>query len=232
MTGIVALVPMKGNSQRVPNKNVRPMCGRPLFHWILRSLLEVRAISQVVVETDADHIAQDAAANFPVRILRRPKELEGDDVPMNKLIEFHISVLKAPIYLQTHSTNPLLAPQTISNAIASFLAPGEHDSLFSVTAIRTRLFRADGSALNHNPSELIPTQDLPIVYEENSNLYVFTEASFRKRQHRIGLKPIMFPINRGEAVDIDELIDFKFAESLMHERIGRDRDLARNWVDG
>jgi CMP-N-acetylneuraminic acid synthetase len=233
MTKVTAIVPMKGHSARVPNKNIRPMCGRPLFHWIMRSLLQVPEIERVVVETDADHIAEDAQANFPcIAILRRPKELEGDEVPMNRLIEFHMSQLKAPVYLQTHSTNPLLTPATISDAICAYRGPGDHDSLFSVTELKTRLFRADGSALNHNPDELIPTQDLPPVYEENSNIYIFTEESFAKRRHRIGVKPKMFAINRGEAVDIDELIDFKLAESMMQDRISRERAVAGNWIDG
>jgi CMP-N-acetylneuraminic acid synthetase len=233
MTRIAAIVPMKGHSARVPNKNIRPMCGRPLFHWIVKSLLAVPEIDDVVVETDADHIAEDARANFPsVTIIRRPKELEGDEVPMNKLIGFHMGVLKSDIYLQTHSTNPLLTPNTIADAIRTFRGSSDHDSLFSVTELKTRLFKADATALNHNPDELIPTQDLPPVYEENSNIYIFTEESFKKRNHRIGLKPLMFTIGRGESVDIDELIDFHFAESMMQERIERERGLAANWVDG
>lgn len=232
MTKVTAIVPMKGHSARVPNKNIRPMCGRPLFHWILRALLDVREIERVVVETDSDHIAEDAIANFPVTILRRPRELEGDEVPMNKLIEFHMSVLKAPVYLQTHSTNPLLTPDSISRAIRAYRRKGDHDSLFSVTELKTRLFWPDGRAMNHDPNELIPTQDLPPVYEENSNIYIFTEESFRKRSHRIGLRPLMFPVHRGEAVDIDELIDFHFAESLMQDRIGRECALEMNRVDG
>jgi N-acylneuraminate cytidylyltransferase len=230
MTGVTAIVPMKGHSARVPNKNIRPLCGRPLYHWIVKALLETPEIERVVVETDADHIAADAARNFPVAILRRPKALEGDEVAMNRLIEFHMSQLKAPVYLQTHSTNPLLTPPTISAAIGAYRAPGDHDSLFSVTALRTRLFRADGSALNHNPDELIPTQDLPPVFEENSNIYMFTEESFHKRGHRIGLKPLLFPIAREEAVDIDEMMDFRFAESLMEERLARAAEKGR--VDG
>lgn len=232
MSRITAIVPMKGHSARVPNKNIRPMCGKPLFHWILKSLLDVPEIEQVVVETDADHIAKDASDNFPVTILRRPKELEGDDVPMNELIAFHMSELKSPVYLQTHSTNPLLTPETISKAIRAYRGPGDHDSLFSVTELKTRLFKADGSPLNHNPNELIPTQNLPPVYEENSNIYIFTEESFKKRKHRIGVKPLMYTINRGEAVDIDELMDFHFAESIMQERISRSVELARNLADG
>src|SRR5215813_12635549 len=139
MSKVTAIVPMKGHSSRVPNKNIRLMCGKPLFHWIVAELLATPEIGRVVVETDADHIAEDAARNFDVTILRRPKELEGDDVPMNSLIEFHMSQLKADVYLQTHSTNPLLTTQSISRAIAGYFTPGDHDSLFSVTVHKTRL---------------------------------------------------------------------------------------------
>lgn len=233
MNKVTAIVPMKGHSARVPSKNVRPMCGRPLFHWIVRALLETPEIDRVVVETDSDQIAEDALKNFAgVTLLRRPKSLEGDDVPMNELIAFHMSELKAPVYLQTHSTNPLLTPKTISAAVRAYRGPGDHDSLFSVTELRTRLFHPDGRAMNHNPDELIPTQDLPPVYEENSNIYLFTEESFAKRRHRIGRKPLMFPMQRAEAVDIDELVDFHFAESLMRDRIERASAVANHQVDG
>lgn len=216
---VTAIVPMKGHSARVPGKNIRPLCGRPLFHWIVDTLLKVPEIGRVVVETDADHIAADAAAHFPVTVLRRPARLLGDDVPMNDLIAFHMAALGDPVYLQTHSTNPLVKAQTISAAIAAYRAPGAHDSLFSVTPLRTRLFRPDGSALNHDPDELIPTQNLPPVMEENSCLYVFTPESFSKRRHRIGRSPLLFPMDRLEAVDIDEESDFLFAEFLMGRRL-------------
>ncbi len=218
---ITAIVPMKGHSSRVPNKNIRPMCGKPLFHWIVEELLATPEIGRVVVETDADHIAEDALRNFDVTILRRPKALEGDDVPMNALIAFHMAELRGEAYLQTHSTNPLLTSGSLSRAIATYFTPGDHDSLFAVTVHKTRLFNADGSALNHNPEELIPTQDLPPVYEENSNIYIFTEESFKKRGHRIGKRPLLFPMDRLEAVDIDEIADFRFAETLMEERIAQ-----------
>jgi CMP-N-acetylneuraminic acid synthetase len=217
---VTAFVPMKGHSARVPNKNIRPLAGKPLYHWIVNALVAAKRVDHVVIETDADHIAADAAANFPqLSILRRPAELWGDEVPMNRVIEFHMSAVNSGIYLQTHSTNPLLRSTTIDRAIEEFVAPGNHDSLFSVTAWRTRFFWRDGRPVNHDPNELVPTQALPPLLEENSNIYLFTKESFAKRRHRIGTSPILFQMDYLEAVDIDEMSHFALAEALMQTRL-------------
>ena len=123
-------------------------------------------------------------------------------------------------HLQTHSTNPLLKPETVSRAIKSFLAGyPTRDSLFSVTRLQTRLYDKDGNAINHNPRELIQTQDLPPVYEENSCMYIFNRENLIANRHRIGDRPLMFEIPRIEAVDIDEESDFQIANILMRMRM-------------
>jgi CMP-N-acetylneuraminic acid synthetase len=91
--------------------------------------------------------------------------------------------------------------------------------LFGVTELHTRLYDADGKAINHNPKELLRTQDLPPVYEENSCIYIFSRANLEKYSHRIGKMPILFPIPRGEAWDIDEELDFQIVDLLMRERL-------------
>ena len=91
----------------------------------------------------------------------------------------------------------------------------DYDSLFSVTKWQTRLYWDADRPINHNPHELLRTQDLPPVYEENSNIYIFSKSSFRKAgEQRIGLKAQMFEINKIEAIDIDEEADFIMAERL------------------
>lgn len=217
---VVAIVPMKGHSSRVPRKNLKVLNGIPLYHWIIHALQGARMVNEIVIETDSDEIAEDVNENFSLRVIRRPLELVGDEIPMNALIEYHLSVIESDIYLQTHSTNPLLKSETIDRALQHFINNRDrHDSLFSVTSIRTRLYFADGRPVNHNPEELIPTQDLPVIYEENSNLYIFTTDSFHANNNRrIGRKPIMFEINKLEAVDIDNIEDFILAELLITQR--------------
>lgn len=221
MTHCVAILPMKGHSVRVPKKNIRDLAGKPLLYWILSTLQQVSAVNEIVIDTDCDDIEATVKKHFPgIHVLQRPEHLKGDDTPVNLLIENIMAHFPADLYLQTHSTNPHLQADTIADAITAFQNNDNADSLFGVTAWKTRLFWPDGSAVNHNPNELIPTQNLDPVYEENSNLYLFTKDSFQKRDHRIGASPMMFPIDRMEAVDIDDMADFEYADYLMRRKNG------------
>jgi len=217
---VVALVPMRAHSERVPGKNYRDLAGRPLFHHILLALQGCPEITDIVVDTDSETIKKGIAEYFPnVLVLDRPSELRGDEIPMNAILMHDTEMIPADFYIQTHSTNPLLRSQTISVALAAFfIAYPDKDSLFGVTELHTRLYDAKGRALNHNPRELLRTQDLPAVYEENSCLYIFTRTNLEKYDHRIGSSPLMFPVPRDEALDIDEEFDFRVADFLMRQR--------------
>jgi CMP-N-acetylneuraminic acid synthetase len=220
MPKLVAFVPMRHHSQRVPGKNYRLLAGKPLFHHILESLLAVPEISEILVDTDSDPVMDGVRQYFPqVTVLPRPGHLRADHVPMNDILIHDTAQVQADFYLQTHSTNPLLKPETISRAVQSLIPNYPNfDSLFSVTRLQTRLYDQHGHAINHDPRVLIQTQDLPPVYEENSCLYIFTRENLIKRRHRIGEKPIMFEIAAEEAWDIDEELDFAITDFLLRRK--------------
>jgi CMP-N-acetylneuraminic acid synthetase len=217
---LVALVPMRHHSQRVPGKNYRMLAGKPLFHHVIETLLAVPEISEILVDTDSSSVINGLRQHFPqVRVINRPEHLRADDVPMNDILIHDTSQVQADFYLQTHSTNPLLKSKTVSRAIQSLLTNyPSNDSLFSVTRLQTRLYSQDGRAINHDPAVLIQTQDLPPVYEENSCLYIFTRDNLIKRHHRIGEKPMMFEIDAEEAWDIDEELDFAITDFLLRRK--------------
>ena len=207
---------MKANSERVKGKNFRSFCGKPLFRWILDSLLEVREIDQVVINTDARHILAENGLTDTDRVLIRDRKPEicGDFVSMNKVLADDIANVEAEIYMMTHTTNPLMSADTIRGALNSFnqaQKEGRADSLFTVDKIQTRFYRSDCSAVNHDPDNLIRTQDLEPWFEENSNLYIFTRDSFAATNARIGKKPMMYEGPRFESIDIDEQDDWDFA---------------------
>ena len=217
---IAALAPMRHHSQRVPGKNYRPLAGKPLYQHILETLQAVPEIDTVIVDTDSEPVMDGVQRFYPdVKLIARPEHLRADDVPMNDILLHDTAQAQADFYLQTHSTNPLLKPETISRAIQSLISNyPKYDSLFSVTRLQTRLYWQDGRAINHNPLELIQTQDLPPVYEENSCIYVFTRENLERKKHRIGDSPLMFEIGADEAWDIDEELDFEIADFLMRKR--------------
>lgn len=216
---IKALVPMKGHSERVPDKNIRLLAGKPVFHWVMESLSKSKYIDEVIINTDSKEIAQNATEHFNVTILERPDFLLGDMVSIQPLIEYDLSQTNGEFYLQTHSTNPLLTTETIDKAIETFFAQQEHDALFSVTEVKTRFYWPDGRGINHDPKHLIRTQDLSPVFEENSCFYIFSKATNERVKNRLGSKPLMFPIDRLEAADIDDIEDFYWAEFLLKRKL-------------
>ncbi len=217
---IVALVPMRHHSQRVPRKNYREMAGRPLYHHILNTLNDCPEIDKIVVDTDSEIIIEGLQVDFPqVMIIERPTALRADDVPMNDVLLYDTDQIPADLYLQTHSTNPLLRSKTISSAIKSFhKQSGKYDSLFSVTRLQTRLWDENTRPVNHDPNILLQTQDLPPIFEENSCIYLFKAEKLRERRNRIGEKPLMYEIKPDEALDIDEETDFMIADIILKNR--------------
>lgn len=218
MPRLVALLPMKAHSARVSGKNFRPFAGKPLFRWILDTLLSVEEIDQIVINTDARGILAEngLVSGGKVLIRDRQPEICGDFVSMNLVLADDLENVPAETYLMTHTTNPLLSRETIKAAIAEYQKERDRgaDSLFSVNRHQTRFYRQDGSPINHDPNNLVRTQDLEPWFEENSNLYLFTPQSFAATRARIGCKPALFETPRMESADIDDQTGWDSAELI------------------
>ena len=219
---MIAIVPMKAYSERIPHKNIRIFNGKPLFCWILESLLAAKTVSFVVVNTDCPIIGGMIQKRYPeVCVLYRPEHLRGDMITANDLIRWTLPPLVGDHFLYTHSTNPLLTPETIDAAVNFYLDNlKKYDSLLGVTKHQFRLYREDGTPVNHNPKNLIRSQDLVPLYEDNSNLYIFSRKSFEKSGSRICGRMYMFEIPKSEAIDIDTEDDWKIAEAVAKCRDG------------
>lgn len=214
---------MKAHSARVASKNFRPIAGKPLFRWMLDTLAATPETDQIVINTDArailaDNGLKDGDYSGKVMIRDRKPEICGDLVSMNRVIADDVANVASDYYLMTHTTNPLLSAVTISRMIAAFRKAerkGEADSLFTVNRRQTRFYTPEGEAINHDPANLIRTQDLPPYMEENSVCYLFTPQSFAQTQARIGKKPLLFVTPTLESIDIDEQADWFIAESIL-----------------
>jgi len=217
---IVALLPMRHNSERIPGKNYRQFAGLPLYQHILNNLLACEAITEVVIDTDSPTILEQVNRKYPqVRLIERPKHLRAGTTAMNDVLLSDIAQVEADFYLQTHSTNPLLKAETIVDAINVFLNNYPmYDSLFTVTRLQTRLWDPLARAINHNPAILLRTQDLPPVYMENSCLYIFSGEILKNQHNRIGKRPYMYELDPIESQDIDEPVNFTIAELLYKQR--------------
>ncbi len=216
-----ALVPMRHQSERVPGKNYRILAGKPLYYHIIEALQACPEINQVAVDTDSPVIIEGLKKDFPqVTIIERPEHLRDGGIAMNEILLHDTSLVKADLYLQTHSTNPLLRSATISKAVRTLLDNyPAYDSLFSVTRWQKRLWDGLARPVNHNPNILLRTQDLPPIYEENSCMYIFTRSRLEARRNRLGERPYMFIMEPSESWDIDEEVDFQVADLLLSLRM-------------
>ena len=217
---IVALLPMKANSERVKGKNFRDFGGKPLFKWVLDTLLSVAEIDLIVINTDARHILAEYGLIDNERILIRDRheEICGDLISMNLIIKDDIKNIDADIYLMTHTTNPFLSRHSVLAAIEKFqitVKAGGADSLFTVNKVQDRFYDIDVQPINHDPANLIRTQDLDPWYQENSNLYLFSKDSFYKTDARIGANPTMLVTAPYESTDIDTPDDWELGEVMV-----------------
>ena len=187
---------------------------------MLDTLKNVSAIDAVIINTDAREILVENGLIEDERVIIRDRKAEicGDFVSMNVIIDDDIQNIDADIYLMTHTTNPFLSKKSVEVAISEFktaLQSGQADSLFTVNKVQERFYDADVIALNHDPKNLIRTQDLKPWYQENSNLYLFTKESFRKTKARIGKNPMMLETAQFESTDIDTPDDWDLAEIMI-----------------
>jgi CMP-N-acetylneuraminic acid synthetase len=222
---VVALLPMKANSERVKGKNFRPLVGKPLFQWILDALLANKEIDQIVINTDAKSILLENGLVESDRIVIRERkpELCGDLVSMNLILADDIASIPADTYLMTHTTNPLITSTSISDALQQYHNNiDNYDSLFSVNKIQTRFYHEDMTPVNHDPDNLLRTQDLEPWFEENSCLFIFSAASFSLTKARIGQKPMMYITPALESIDIDEPDDWEMASALAERIVAKE----------
>ena len=211
---ISAIVPIKRESQRVPNKNFRVINEKPLFYWIITTLRSSEYIDEIVINCDDVYVEEKINEHFDfLKFVYRPSELIGNEISMNKIIEYTIPYCKNDSIIQTHTTNPLLTVDTINDVIEKHLKI--KSDFFSVTNLQERLYDQKGKPINHNINELIQTQDLEPLYIENSGFYIFTKENFKSSYGRISSNSTFYETTFPENIDIDNEYDFQIAELVL-----------------
>lgn len=204
---VVALVPIKLNSQRLPHKNILPIGGKPLSYHILNSLKNIPNIDEVYVYCSNEKIKNYIPKD--VTYLERDSYLDGDLIKGFDIYESFINKVDADIYILAHTTSPFLKSSTIENALDHVLE-GEYDSAFSAQKIQTFAWY-DGKPINYDINDVPRTQDMNPIYIETSGFFIFKKEIFTKYRRRIGFKPYIQVVDSMEAIDIDTKEDYDFA---------------------
>ena len=208
---VVAVVPMKLNNRRLPNKNTRPFTnGKPLCHYILSTLLTVKGIEAVYVYC-SNPIIQKFIPDG-VHYLKRSELLDQDTTKMNEVLLQFAKDVPADIYVMTHTTAPFVTKESFEKGIDA-VKSGMYDSSFTAKKLQDFLWDEE-HPLNYDLNNIPRTQDLPVFYEETSGFYIYTNNVINKLNRRIGEKPFIIEVGEIEGIDIDEPEDFMIANAV------------------
>lgn len=217
---VTAIVPMKGDSERVPQKNTRKMHRRPMLYWILKSLTESEYVRRIVVPTDSERVMGIVRRSFP-RVETFLQHSDVSNLTMNDALATYLPNIEGEHFIQCHATSPLLSRQTIDEAIDLYFDMQDHDSVLTVTKHQGWFYDKEMMPINFDPSVLARSQDLDPVYESNSALFVFSRESFNETKKRTGQTPYFMEINRVESLDVDTEEDFEIAAAVLAGRKAR-----------
>jgi CMP-N-acetylneuraminic acid synthetase len=209
---IVAVVPIKLNNERLPGKNTKKLGDKALIHYCLEELLNVNEIHEIYVYCSDESIKEYLPVG--VRFLKRHTSLDLPTSNFTQIFEAFTQDVDSDIYVYAHATAPFVSRETIRTEIEAVQKRG-YDSAFCAERIQDYLWY-NGKAVNFDPTNLPRGQDLPIYHRETSGVYVFTKAVFTEYRRRIGVKPYVVEVNRREAVDINTVEDFIFAEIMLN----------------
>ena len=219
---VVALVPIKLNSQRLPHKNILDLGGKPLCYHMTSNLVNVKGIDEAYVYCSDESIKEYLPEK--IKFKKRDPYLDGDLVKGQEIYERFINDVNADIYVLAHATAPFIKQETIQNALDKVLSE-EYDSALSVKRVQTFTWYK-GKTLNYDLEDIPRTQDIEPIFYETSAFYIFRKEVFTEMgKRRIGNKPYFQEIDDIEAVDIDYPDDFKFAQAIMISRNSKEGEI-------
>jgi CMP-N-acetylneuraminic acid synthetase len=172
----------------------------------------------VHVDSDSEDVIRACGDLDHVTAYKRSNSLIGDDVSVCDLIDRFISINQTDDdhICQLHVTSPFLDVDILKNAMS--LVNRGYDSVVSCNEVQTRFWRKEQYGycpVNHNPTRLEETQDLPTYYEENSGFYIINVDLFRKTKMRVGMNPYFYPLTFPINLDIDTEDDWNLVEKVI-----------------
>lgn len=216
----VAVVPMKLNNRRLPQKNTKSFTnGKPLCHYILSTLLTVEGLDEVYVYCSNPDIREYLPEG--VKYLQRSSSLDLDSTKMNEVLLAFAEQIVAEVYVMTHTTAPFISKNSIEKGLRAVLSE-EYDSSFAAKKLQDFLWQ-DGKPFNYQLENIPRTQDLPVLYEETSGFYIYKREVMTLHNRRIGQKPYIVEVGEIESTDIDEEEDFMIADAIYNHVFYREK---------
>lgn len=213
---VTAVVPMKLNNRRLPQKNTKCFTnGKPLCYYILSTLLKVKEIDEIYVYCSNAEIKEYIPDG--VKYLQRSESLDQDSTKINEVLSAFANDVPSDVYVLSHATAPFISADSIKKGIEGVLFDG-YDSAFSARKLQEFIWK-DGRPFNYELDNIPRTQDLPPLFEETCGFYIYRNNVMTDLHRRIGEKPFIVEVGEIESIDIDEPEDFMIADAIFNHII-------------
>jgi len=210
---IKALIPVRSGSVRVKNKNLAPFAGSSLLEIKIKQMLRIPGLDGVVVNSNSDEMLK-LAHRLGAETVKRDEYFASSTVPINEVYVNIAQNFDADIMVYTNATNPLLKDETIQKMLGTYMNLScEFDSLNSATPVKEFLWQ-NNKAINYDPNHMPKSQNLPDILALNFAVNILERKTIIQARSIVGKKPCLYPIDEIEATDIDNKIDFTFAEFI------------------
>jgi len=218
MNNITAVIPVRGGSQRLKNKNILPFGneGENLLTHKIEQLKQVKEVSRIVVSSDSD-IMLEMAIESGVEVHKRSWEYCDEKTKSFGEVVAHVAEsVEGDHILWATCTSPLVKPETYSDAIKIYFEELENgaDSLVSFEMIKRYMWDENGPINYQLGTAHIPSQQLPAVYLPTFGVTLAPRQKMIEWNYFHGVRPYKYMISQKESIDIDDELDMMIARSI------------------
>ena len=215
---VIALIPLRGGSKRIPRKNIKLVAGKPLAYWVCTAAINSRYISETYVSTEDDEIASVVESfHYGIRVIARPSQLATDSSTTEAVMLHFMTLVDFDVLATIQATSPLLESIDLDLGVEQLLRQG-HDSLLSGVLLRRFLWSTDGRPLNYNPCDRPFTQHFKGSVMENGAFYLTRRHTLETHRNRLGGNVGVYLMAPETACEIDADEDVDLVERYLVKR--------------
>ena len=210
-----AFIPVKGNSSRLPGKNLLPFAESNLLVHKIRQLQGIDCLREIIVSSESDRLLEIARAEG-VNAVKRPKQFSDESRPFCEFIDYISTLIPNGHLLWANCTSPLVRLTTYRNAMLAYepaLASG-HDSLISVTKLPHFAWDARGPLNFPQSATIRDSQKLSPIYIMTCGIFMISADNLRFFRDHFGPNPYFFNVSAEESIDIDTELDYILAKAI------------------
>ena len=221
----IALIPLRGGSKGIPNKNIKMIAGKPLCAWVIESAVGAESIEQVYVSTESAEIKRvvneinqqfqdDKAKKNKLKIIDRPEALASDTASTEVVMLHFMENIEFDVLLTIQATSPMLSSDDLEQAIKQFKQQNL-DSMLTAVEIKRFFWDYDAHAVNYDPCNRPRRQDFDGCLMENGAFYITTRELLKKENCRLGGNIGIYTMSDEAAVELDSPLDWSVMETIL-----------------